>query len=144
MPSTVDDVAERLRAAAAAVMADEPVLAVYLFGSRARGTARPDSDVDVAVLLDGVAADDRLEVQLRLARLLADRSEIGGLDLVVLDGAPLPLRGRVVQEGRVVFSADEPARIEHESRTAREFFDYSIFIAPLHRERLLQHARGAR
>lgn len=39
---------------AAAVLAEDPrVLAVYGFGSRARGEAGPRSDVDVAVLLAG-------------------------------------------------------------------------------------------
>ncbi len=137
-----EELVERLRAAAAVVLPEEPVLVAYLFGSRARGTARAGSDVDVAVRL--ADADDRLGVQLRLTRLLAHRSGVPDLDLVVLDGAPLPLRGRVVQEGRVLYSADEPARIEYESRTAREFFDFSPFIAPLDRELLAQHARGER
>ena len=41
----VADLAERLKPEA-------DVAVAYLFGSRARGTARPNSDVDVAVLLD--------------------------------------------------------------------------------------------
>ena len=32
---------------------DFPVEGAYLFGSRARGSHGPDSDVDIAVLLDG-------------------------------------------------------------------------------------------
>lgn len=32
---------------------------VYLFGSRARGDGRPDSDVDVAVVVEGAATDWR-------------------------------------------------------------------------------------
>lgn len=143
--TAVDEALRALRAAAADVLPSEPVRFAYLFGSRARGTARVDSDVDVAVVLTPeVDADDRLAVQLRLARRLTDRSRLPDVDLVVLDGAPLPLRGRVVQEGLVVYSTDEGARVEHDSRTAREFWDYSIWVAPLHRERLLRHATGAR
>ena len=36
------------------IKADFPVKAVLLYGSRARGDHHPDSDADVAVLLDGV------------------------------------------------------------------------------------------
>lgn len=141
----MDAVEHSLRRAAAEVLPSEPVRVAYLFGSRARGTARAGSDVDVAVLLDpSVEASDRLGVQLRLARRLAAASGVGDIDLVVLDGAPLPLRGRVVQEGRVVFSVDEAARVEYDSRTAREFFDYAIFIAPFDRAMLLRHAAGTR
>src|SRR5947208_10817043 len=32
-----------------------PVRAVYLFGSHARGDARPDSDVDLCIVADGAA-----------------------------------------------------------------------------------------
>ena len=34
------------------------VLEAYLFGSRARGQARPDSDIDVAVYVDEMADDE--------------------------------------------------------------------------------------
>lgn len=33
-----------------------PLKAVYLFGSHARGEARPDSDVDLCVVAEGAAA----------------------------------------------------------------------------------------
>jgi hypothetical protein len=40
-----------LKAAVTGWAADEPLIRrVYLFGSRAKGTARPDSDVDLAIL----------------------------------------------------------------------------------------------
>lgn len=48
-PQTVNAVREFVRR----VSARYPVRAAILFGSRARGTHRPDSDVDVAVLLQG-------------------------------------------------------------------------------------------
>lgn len=35
------------------------VRAVTLFGSRARGDAEPDSDVDVLVVIDGLTEDER-------------------------------------------------------------------------------------
>ncbi|MGH3567222.1 MAG: nucleotidyltransferase domain-containing protein [Pseudonocardia sp.] len=57
-------------------------------GSRASGTARPDSDLDVGAWW-GEWAPASWEVDVP-----------PGVDLVVLDTAPLWLSGRIAQEGR--------------------------------------------
>ena len=64
-----------------------------LFGSRARGTARPDSDVDLGVL----GELDRLS-------LAADLAEVLGLEVQVVDlaDAPIPLLEEIVRDGRIV------------------------------------------
>ena len=43
-----------------------PLRAVYLFGSHARGDARPDSDVDLCIVADG--ASKQLEAAQRFSR----------------------------------------------------------------------------
>src|SRR5260370_42702850 len=54
--------------------ADPWVEAVYLFGSRARGDARPGSDVDLAVLTcPSNAPIDRIVVEAALAPLAEDQ-----------------------------------------------------------------------
>ncbi len=141
----MDDVLGRLRSAAAEVLPGEPVQLLYLFGSRARCTARPGSDTDVAALLDDdVPGQDYLHVQLKLTEALSSTAQIPDLDLVVLNDAPLPLRGRVIQEGVAVYSTDESVRAEYESRTFREFGDYRIWVAQLDAELLARHASGDR
>jgi predicted nucleotidyltransferase len=47
-----------------------PIRAVYLFGSHARGDARPDSDVDLCVVSDG--AERQLEASARLREAIWD------------------------------------------------------------------------
>src|SRR5664279_4870623 len=56
MATTIDHVMRRFRAALDEAYGDR-IERVVLFGSRARGDARPDSDYDVAVFLRGM--DDR-------------------------------------------------------------------------------------
>jgi predicted nucleotidyltransferase len=46
-------IARAMREFARRISSQYPVQRVFLFGSRARGTARSDSDADVAVLLRG-------------------------------------------------------------------------------------------
>ena len=48
-----------------------PVRAAILFGSRARGTSRPDSDTDIVVLLDGPHRP-LMQTRLELADLAYD------------------------------------------------------------------------
>jgi predicted nucleotidyltransferase len=65
-----------------------------LFGSMARGRARPDSDVDLAVFGDV----DPLALSGALSALL--RREV---DVVRIEGAPIPLLDSIVRDGKVVF-----------------------------------------
>ncbi len=98
------------------------VAAVYVFGSTVRGTARADSDVDVAVLLretprrtfDAQSYDLEGALERRLGRTV---------DLVVLNQAPVDLRSRVLRQGRLILDRDRAARIRFEVRTRNEAFD---------------------
>jgi uncharacterized protein len=117
----------------------------YLFGSTATGTARPDSDVDVAVSLDSnVPHERRLEQSLAIARELTTATGLSRIEVVVLNDVPLPIKGRIVSEGIVIYSVDEPARVEFESRTFRENGDFEIAFSGLHDELLRHIASGRR
>ncbi len=134
-----------LREAATAVFTGEPVAAAYLFGSRARGDERPDSDADVAVLLDGtVPPHDRLDLSLRLAGALSRAVRLDVSPLVVLDDAPLRLQGRVLRDGVVIFVSDDDMRVRYETTTRSSAADYEIVAERLDRELLAAHARGDR
>ncbi|MGF1645941.1 MAG: nucleotidyltransferase domain-containing protein [Kineosporiaceae bacterium] len=93
------------------VLADHGVAVAYLLGSRATGTARPDSDHDIAVLF--AQTDPPLDATVRLA---ADLAPVLGtpVDVVDLDRATLELRGTVAESGRVMYSGDETRRVRFE------------------------------
>ena len=100
----------------------QDVIAAYLFGSRVAGKARPDSDVDTAVLIseeDGVARFER-----RL-RLMSEVSEVCGreADVVVLNDAPPLLQHQVLKHGRLIFERDRAARVEFEVRAGKIYAD---------------------
>jgi predicted nucleotidyltransferase len=85
------------------------VRVAVLFGSEARGTAHPGSDVDVAVDAPGV---DILDLGAALAVAL-DRE----VDVVALEDATIPLLERLVHEGIVVHEGTRGAGASWRSRT---------------------------
>jgi predicted nucleotidyltransferase len=96
---------------------------LVVFGSRARGTHRPDSDLDVAVLPDTEDSRARWRLQSGLAAALADLAPEGRVDVVLLDEAPDTLRQRVMETGRILLCRDPEAWKELRVRTMREYGD---------------------
>jgi predicted nucleotidyltransferase len=134
---------DALRSAAEVELPAMPVVFAYLYGSRAQGGARPDSDVDVGVLLDpGVTAPESLAS--RAADALTTRSRVGGIEVTVLNDAPIRFLGRVLRSRVVLYSRDEPARVEFESRIGRMADDVEVWAAETDRELLTAIAEGRR
>ncbi len=80
------------------------VKAAYLFGSHANDRARPDSDIDVAVLFGAAPAPDERKAKLgQLIEALGRELNAAALDVVILDDAPPKLAFHVLKHGRIVF-----------------------------------------
>jgi predicted nucleotidyltransferase len=99
------------------------IAALLMFGSRARGTARPDSDLDVAVLPTADDAASRRKLQTSLAVALADLAPGGRVDVVLLDESPELLRQRVFETGRLLLCRDRLALRDLRVQTMREHGD---------------------
>jgi predicted nucleotidyltransferase len=137
------ELVDSLRAAAAAELPSLPVVFAYLFGSRTGRHSRPDSDVDVGIVVG--ATDEQSEtIAFRVADVLAARSRVGGIEVTVLDDAPIRFLGRVLRSRVVLYSRDEPARVEFESRVGRMADDVEVWAAPLDRDLLGAIADGRR
>ena len=130
---------EDLERRIAEALASRPEVAfAYLFGSRARGEARPDSDVDVAIY---VSAGDRvgslwLETMGDLERTLGPLQ----VDCILLNDSPPGLRFSVVRDGRVLLDRNPDARRAFEVSTRREYWDWEP-RRRIHDEALLQRLR---
>lgn len=116
-----DEVAERLRAAGASF--------ALIFGSRARADHEPRSDLDVAAWW----TDDPPHAW--------DVDLPADVDLVVLNGAPLELAGRIALDGEVLFDDDAAERVRWVATTRKIWLDERPRFERAHRE-FLEAARG--
>lgn len=127
------------RAALAQVLErDARVAYGFLFGSVARGRARADSDVDVALgLVDGAQMDP-----LAIGRLVSDLERASGhtVDLVLLHEAPPALAYRVFRDGVVLMTRDRSALVERKVRAVLDYLDFQPFESAFVRGAL--RARG--
>ncbi|HEY4723005.1 MAG TPA: nucleotidyltransferase domain-containing protein [Anaerolineae bacterium] len=118
---------ETLTAQLAEVLAHHPaVMLAYLFGSAATGLATPLSDIDIALVVaeNQAAPHNRLKLELALADEIAVRCGLSQIDVRIVNEAPLVLRGQVVTDGILLFARDEDTRVEFETRTRSEYFDF--------------------
>lgn len=115
------------------VEAQPALSAAAIFGSQARGTARVNSDLDVAILVREGAEVDRRRLQSRLAADLAHLAADGRVDVIFLDEVGPLLRKRVLQQGRLVLCRDEAAWKRLRINTLREYED-TEWMRRVHRE----------
>jgi predicted nucleotidyltransferase len=115
------DLASRL---AAALDPRPEILEAYLFGSHARGTAGPLSDVDVAVYVDRERADDSgFGYVAALTTDLMTALGTNDLDVVLLNDAPPLLCHRVLTDGVRLLSRDLAATTTREGRALSRYCD---------------------
>lgn len=101
----------------------EEVLAAWVFGSVARSTAGPDSDVDVAILDDDASGHPgwrRIGIYSdALEQALSPRS----VDVVLLRQASIQLADRILREGILVVDRDPIRRCDFEEISLIRYFD---------------------
>ena len=105
------------------IIEQDPRIAYALvFGSKARGSAHAESDVDVAVgLAAGVSLDAR-----ETGTLVADLERAVGrpVDLVFLHEAPPALAYRVFRDGVTLVERDHRALADRKARAVLEYLDF--------------------
>lgn len=79
-----------------------------------------------------------------MADALTARARVGNIEVTVLDDAPIRFLGRVLRSRVVLYSSDEPARVEFESRVGRMADDLEVWAAQLDRDLLTAIAEGRR
>jgi len=120
------------------------VQAGYLFGSIVSGRTRPDSDVDIAVLVaDRAIRRDSFQYRLNMITDLMDLLKREDVDLVLLNQAPPLLAHRVLSKGQLFFERSAAARVRFQVQTVNRYLDTQP-MRDLYLSYLKKHAREGR
>jgi predicted nucleotidyltransferase len=118
------------------------VKVAYLFGSHAQGRPRPDSDIDVGVLLTRDAAAEPRAALARLFDHLGRAVPSDRLDVVILNDAPALLRHRVLSHGRLLFERTPVDRVRFATRAIQDYQDMQIRREFFYRKRVSRLKEG--
>jgi len=108
LPGSIEKIVNKLTAR-------EDVIAVILFGSRARGDAYPFSDYDIAVVLKKGASRRGIES-------LSGKN----VDVVVFNDLPPYMKYSILKEGKILAVRDKNAFEAAKQRAILEFLDVAM------------------
>jgi len=98
---------------------DAEVVAVFLFGSQARGESTLASDTDICLALRPGHYDALTLFQKKLSYLKETNA-----DVHIFSQLPLHIRRRVLKEGRILLCCDEDALYDIAFKTVQAFEDF--------------------
>lgn len=112
----------------------DQVQVLWLYGSRAKGSAGPDSDWDLAVAFDpikqsgplGIALENRFRPELLALDWQRELGLVEGkLSIVDINEVPIPLAFAVVDANHPLYRRNEGRRLQEEARImSRMELDY--------------------
>ena len=107
---------------------ESDILFAYLFGSFAKGTQNENSDIDIAVYL----IDEKIleKYPLYPSRIAINIENIldKKVDVRLLNGSTLRFRNQVLMHGKLLHSKDEKKRIEFETSSLAQYYDFKPHI----------------
>jgi uncharacterized protein len=149
----------RVRAILPRALETYPLAAAYVYGSVARGTPLPTSDLDIALVTQPrvLSPYERLTLELRIQADIEDaahadagsadtrakaveQTSLLSIDIRIINDAPLLVRGRILQEGVLVYEGDHQARVNFEVATLGRYLDYAPVARRL-QQASLDHVR---
>ncbi|MFV8833346.1 nucleotidyltransferase domain-containing protein [Aquisalimonas sp.] len=106
---------------------DLDVACVYLYGSRARGNERSDSDIDLAVLFRDVQPARLVSPLSGLAESV-ERATGLTADVIDMEHAPVDLIHRILRDGHLIADYAPARRIAFEVNARNQYFDLLPYL----------------
>lgn len=109
--------------------AKKNIIAVYLYGSYAKGKATKKSDIDFAILFKSrynrrFMTDQEINLATEIQKIIKEIE----VEVKILNSAPLFFQYKVISSGRLIFCSDYLERIEYESDLMSRYFDFKPLL----------------
>jgi predicted nucleotidyltransferase len=111
-----------------------PIIAIYLFGSFAKGAVRKQSDIDLAFVFNEKYYKEDPFRSLQEAELLSieiNRKIIKPIDVIILNSASLSFAYHVIRNGVCLYESTTVDRILYEIAIQNKYEDFMPFINEL-------------
>lgn len=101
------------------VRGDADILAVFLFGSLARGRSHKNSDVDICLVMK-----EGFFLPIELSQKKFKYLKSFDVDVQIFQQLPLYIRKRIIQDGKKLFCSDDDSLYQLVFRTISEFENF--------------------
>jgi len=120
-----ENIKESIFKLAPQIFKNHPVLFAYLFGSFATECVHPFSDIDIAIYTGKVSPAKSLELELLLSLKFDEKLDCKAKSEVrIINNLPLVIKGQVISDGLLIFSANDVERVDFETRVRSAYFDF--------------------
>ncbi len=126
---------EKIRTSLANAFGDESeVLLAYLFGSILRDEGKPDSDIDLAFLVEPQAYKDDPLKACAPAHLIAAQSALDldrETDVIILNFSSIEMCYEIISTGVCIYEREPEVRLEYEAKIRGLYYDFRPFLLNL-------------
>ena len=119
------------------ISTDDAVVALFIFGSGAKGRLKPLSDLDFGVLLSKeLGKKERFQKQLALIGFFNETFKTDEVDLVLMNDAPIRFSYNILKDGKLHICSDRTELVNFVEKTVKFYLDFRFFRDAFDREYL--------
>ena len=122
------DVMDRLPELIDQISKDKEIVALFAFGSLARGDLKPLSDLDFGIFaIPTLDRKQRFDKHLELIGVFNKHFETDEIDLVLMNDAPMRYSYNIIRSGKLLFCSDSDILRDFVEKSVKLYLDFKYF-----------------